>query len=97
MYQEPDPSQWEMPSWYRGFDDPNEVEGAKFSPFTLLDTVSPGRAWFNEVNFSDENCNNAKQFVEICFPAGYDMTEGQQTIQVISPTRMGTLGTNNLT
>lgn len=68
------PSQWEMPSWYRGFDDPNEVEGAKFSPFTLLDTVSPGRAWFNEVNFSDENCNNAKQFVEICFPAGYDMT-----------------------
>ena len=67
-------SQWDMPSWYRGFDDPNEVEGAKFSPFTLLDTVSPGRAWFNEVNFSDENCNNAKQFVEICFPAGYDMT-----------------------
>ena len=68
------PSQWEMPSWYFGFDDPNEVEGAKFSPFALLDTVSPGRAWFNEINFSDENGNNAKQFVEICFPAGYDMT-----------------------
>lgn len=67
-------SQWEMPSWYFGFDNPNEVEGAKFSPFTLLDTVSPGRAWFNEINFSDENGSNAKQFMEICFPAGYDMT-----------------------
>lgn len=67
-------SQWEMPSWYFGFDDPNKVEGAKFSPFTLLDTVSPGRAWFNEINFSDENTSNAKQFIELTFPAGYDMT-----------------------
>ena len=61
--------EWEMPAWYYGFEPP-----ADFSPFTILDTVSPGRAWINEVNFSDDNwlCNN--QFIEVCFPAGYDMT-----------------------
>lgn len=69
-----DSKQWDMPAWYYGFDDPNKKAGAKFSPFTVLDTVSPGRAWFNEINFSDENGNNANQFVEICFPGGYDMT-----------------------
>lgn len=67
-------AQWKMPSWYRGFADPNAKDNAEFSPFTVLDTVSPGRAWFNEVNFADENGLNANQFVEICFPAGYDMT-----------------------
>ena len=66
--------QWRMPSWYYGFVDPNEKADAAFSPFTVLDTVSPGRAWFNEINFSDENGDNANQFVEVCFPAGYDMT-----------------------
>ena len=66
--------QWQMPSWYQGFDDPNGKPDAKFSPFTVLDTVSPGRAWFNEVNFSDSDGSNAKQFIEVCFPAGYDMT-----------------------
>ena len=66
--------QWQMPSWYQGFEDPNQAEDAEFSPFTVLDTVSPGRAWFNEVNFSDENGSGANQFVEVCFPAGYDMT-----------------------
>ena len=67
-------AQWDMPSWYFGMDDPNEAEGAAFSPFTVLDAVSPGRAWFNEINFSDADGNNANQFIEICFPAGYDMT-----------------------
>lgn len=67
-------TQWQMPAWYQGFDDPNQAEDAAFSPFTVLDTVSPGRAWFNEVNFSDSDGSNAKQFIEICFPAGYDMT-----------------------
>ena len=67
-------TQWQMPSWYQGFDDPNARPDAKFSPFTVLDTVSPGRAWFNEVNFSDSDGSNAKQFIEVCFPAGYDMT-----------------------
>ena len=69
-----DKRQWQMPSWYQGFDDPNQAEDAAFSPFTVLDTVSPGRAWFNEINFSDENGSGANQFVEVCFPAGHDMT-----------------------
>ena len=37
--------------------------------------------------------------VSLCrdrLPAAYDMTEGSQTIQVITPTRKGTLGTINL-
>ena len=66
--------QWQMPAWYQGFDDPNQAEDAAFSPFTVLDTVSPGRAWFNEINFTDSEGNNANQFIEVCFPAGYDMT-----------------------
>ena len=67
-------TQWQMPAWYQGFDDPNQAEDAAFSPFTVLDTVSPGRAWFNEINFTDSEGNNANQFIELCFPAGYDMT-----------------------
>ena len=69
-----DSKQWQIPSWYQGFEDPNAATDAKFSPFTVLDSVSPGRAWFNEINFSDENGSGANQFVEVCFPAGHDMT-----------------------
>lgn len=71
-------SQWQMPSWDKGFDDPNASESAAFSPFTLLDTVSPGRAWINEVNYTavgdDSYEDMEKQFIEICFPGGCDMT-----------------------
>ena len=63
-------TEWETPSWYRGFEPPH----SGFSPYTLLDTVSPGRAWINEVNFSDDQYVRNKQFIEVCFPAGCDMT-----------------------
>ena len=69
--------QWKMPDWYEGYTDPNE-SSSSFSPFTLLDNVSPGRAWINEVNWTDaEGTAGTKQFIEICFPAGYDMTGWQ--------------------
>lgn len=71
-------TQWRMPTWDEGFEDPNGVEGAAFSPFTLLDSVSPGRAWINEVNYTaigdDSYTDQEKQFIEVCFPGGSDMT-----------------------
>ena len=62
-------SEWEAPPWYYGFEAPTG-----FSPYTLLDNVSPGRAWINEINFTTGDSDNARQFLEVCFPAGYDMT-----------------------
>lgn len=62
-------AEWEPPAWDYGFEPPKG-----FSPFTVLDNVSPGRAWINEVNFSSGDSDSSRQFLEICFPAGYDMT-----------------------
>ena len=68
---------WQMPSWYAGFPDPNAAS-ASFSPFTLLDVVSPGRAWFNEINFSNgDGKTEGRQFIELCVPAGFDLTGWQ--------------------
>ncbi len=75
---------WTQPSWYYPIDKNVENGGVsdpeRFSPYTILDTVSPGRAWINEVNFNDGTpaynggekiVNN--QFIEICVPSGVDM------------------------
>ena len=49
---------WERPDWYYPIDH-NKAAGAtdpqdpNFSPYTILDSVSPGRAWINEVNWND--------------------------------------------
>ena len=42
---------WVMPGWYRGIDDPNRT--GPFCAYTVLDTISPKRAWFNEINVYD--------------------------------------------
>ena len=78
---------WAQPSWYWPVD-LNEQYGGnrdpdKFSPYTILDTVSPGRAWINEVNWNDgpkEETGTSEtvvsnQFIEICVPSGVDMTD----------------------
>lgn len=68
---------WTMPSWYFGYTNRNEAAGAAFSPFTVLDNVSPGRAWINEVNYSADvnpGLESANQFIEVCFPTVCDMT-----------------------
>ena len=78
---------WTQPSWYWPVD-LNEKYGGnrdpdKFSPYTILDTVSPGRAWINEVNWNDgpkEETGTGdvvvtNQFIEICVPSGVDMTD----------------------
>lgn len=73
-------TQWRMPSWNAGFDDPN-LSGGAFSPFTLLETIAPGRAWINEVNYTalgeDGYSDMTNQFIEICFPGDADMTGWQ--------------------
>ena len=70
--------QWVKPYWYRGIDYNADYDG--FSAYTILDTVSPGWAWINEVNvFGGYNSfgNNADedmQYVEIAMPVEADLT-----------------------
>lgn len=77
---------WQQPDWFYPIDknvkNGGHLDYAKFSPYTILDTVSPGRAWINEVNWNDgpptQNNNNkvyTNQFVEICVPTGVDMKD----------------------
>ncbi|MGN0852132.1 MAG: hypothetical protein ACI4Q3_02000 [Kiritimatiellia bacterium] len=77
-------SEWSMPSWYRGSKgDLNKLYGGgldeKFSPYTVLESISPRRAWINEINMYDgldslsQNLGLKKQFVEIAVPAGSDL------------------------
>ena len=70
---------WEQPDWYYPIDH-NKASGAtdpaspSYSPYTILDSVSPGRAWINEVNWNDgADADNDNQFIEVCVPAGIDM------------------------
>lgn len=67
--------EWTMPEWYNGFTDPNKVEGAAFSAFTILDPVAPHRAWINEVNFCEEDTASSKidQWIELAIPADVNM------------------------
>lgn len=76
---------WSQPDWFYPIDKNIENGGVtkpeNFSPYTILDTVSPGRAWINEVNFNDGTAaysggtkHDDNQFIEICVPSGVDMT-----------------------
>ena len=79
-------SDWRQPDWFYPIDlnrdNGGYADAAKFSPYTVLDTVSPGRAWINEVNWNDGSAAdtgtstavNTNQFIEICVPSGVDMT-----------------------
>lgn len=76
---------WQQPEWYypidRNLENGAAEDAAKFSAYTVLDTVSPGRAWINEVNWNDgvksehggKECIT-NQFIEVCIPSGVDMT-----------------------
>ena len=74
---------WTNPLWYEPIDynaDPLHGNGAHFSPYTILDSVSPGRVWINEVNYCDGpkaqtggvKCET-NQFIEIAVPWGVDL------------------------
>lgn len=80
-------SSWTQPTWYYPIDKNGTGSGGydsedfgKYSAYTILDSVSPGRAWINEVNWNDgtrretggEKCVT-NQFIEVCVPSGADM------------------------
>ena len=73
-----DAAEWVRPEWYWpqdfnakygfGLDD-------NFSAFTILDSISPGRAWFNEVNYISKSMSKDNfQFIELMVPEGVDLT-----------------------
>ncbi len=73
---------WTEPSWFYPLDKNREhgydaAHLERFSAYTVLDSVSPGRAWINEINWNDGPGLGSKaqtnQFVEICVPAGIDL------------------------
>ena len=78
---------WTKPEWYDPIDlnKSNDFSSGRFSPYTLLDSVSPKRVWFNEVNYSngetrtvgdsnlvDENALT-NQYIEIAVPQNADL------------------------
>ena len=72
---------WTNPSWYFPIDKNADHAAVDAVPYTILDGMSPGRAWINEVNYNDgtraENGNVkvvTNQFIEIAVPWGVDMT-----------------------
>ena len=67
-------TEWELPYWYFGITDFNKVND-DFSAYTVLDTISPKRAWINEINTFDGDTRDDKcQFIEVAVPQGFDMT-----------------------
>ena len=76
---------WKQPEWYYpvdlNADNGGDRDDTKFSAYSIIDTVSPGRAWINEVNWNDGlksetggYLSKTNQYVEVCVPAGVDMT-----------------------
>lgn len=70
---------WTVPHWYWGLQDLNETYASQgFAGYTILDTISPKRAWINEINICDtglfDNSDGKKQFIEIAAPRGADIS-----------------------
>ena len=83
---------YSYPSWYwpKNFNAESaygDGKDDKFSAYTLLDTVSPYRAWINEVNLFDNELSSSgdvvptNQFIEVAVPAGADLTGWYVTAQ----------------
>ena len=74
---------WTNPPWYAPIDYNESAlygRGEHFSPYTILDGVSPGRVWINEVNYNDgpkEQTGGVdcftNQFIELAVPWGVDL------------------------
>lgn len=69
---------WQTPAWYNPVDFNDESND--FSAFTILESIAPHRAWFNEVNIYDgRDAKNAllaenNQYVEIAVPQNQSLT-----------------------
>lgn len=69
-----DARDWVIPDWYNGAEDYNAkyvgVDG-RFSGFTILDSMSPRRAWINEVQMYEavgDDHGQDRQFIECVVP-----------------------------
>jgi len=78
-----DMTSWKCPEWYAPVDynfDASINPSANFSAFTILDNISPGDAWVDEVNVFGEydkyydNSEKGLQYVEVNAPAKADMS-----------------------
>ena len=73
-------AEWKIPEWYRPLDlNATLGKGKSFSAYNIIDNVSPGWAWINEVNIfgsfknwtnTDDDC----QYVEIAHPPESDIS-----------------------
>ena len=74
-------SDWTVPAWYRGSTvgaGNDSGDPSQFAAYTILDSISPYRAWINEVNTCDaENSRGLNQFIELAVPQNADLTRWQ--------------------
>ena len=72
---------WTTPSWYRPVDFNAGRGPDEFAAYTILDTVAPGWAWINEINFFGSynglwmNSDDPRQYVEVAMPREADLTD----------------------
>ena len=72
-------SDWEEPEWYRGAKTQGynaSGDSKQFSAYTILDSISPHRAWINEVNTCDTMSGTTQglhQFLEFAVPQGANL------------------------
>ncbi len=97
------PGEWSRPSWYSPLDynrDYGKGLPTGFSAYTILNAISPGWAWINEVNlFGDEedrsgNSDRNCQYVEVAAPAEADIRGWK--LQMLVASSKGLLETNLL-
>lgn len=76
--------EWEEPAWYYPVSLNNEHGG--FSAYTMLDSISPHRAWFNCFNVYDGNDSKYmdEQFMELAVPLDVDMSGWQVRVTTYS-------------
>ena len=86
------------PAWYSPID---YNAGRSFSAYNILDTVSPGWAWINEINVFGSydnlwrNSDDSRQYVEVAMPAEADLTGWQLRFLDASP-QSGVIYTNTV-
>lgn len=101
---------WERPEWFNPVDYNQSFGkgGAYFSAFTILDEVSPGWAWFNEINLFGAyekyvNTDKANQYIEIAAPAEANLQgwsvrllESQRSTDSVITNQLVTFGSGGL-
>ena len=74
-------SDWVVPYWYRGSTvGAGNASGdpSQFAAYTILDSISPQRAWINEVNICDaQDSKGLNQFIELAVPQNADLSGWQ--------------------